>query len=210
MKFIEQDLSSLSASEAYGWISSCVAPRPIAFVSTLSAEGLPNLAPFSYFMAGGSNPPSVAFSPTPSRNGTPKDTLRNIEETGEYVINVVTYAMREPMNETSAEFPHGVSEWEASGFTALPSTKIKPFRVAESPISLECRLHQIVRHGEGFASAHYVIGEVLCLHTAQEVLTDGAVDPRKVDFVSRLGGSWYARVYAEALFEMARPPRPAK
>ena len=197
----------MPVADAYSLMSACIAPRPIAFVSTLSAEGLPNLAPFSYFMAGGSNPPSIAFSPTPDRNGQPKDTLRNLEATGEFVINIVTFAMREPMNLTAAEYPHGVSEWEKSGFTPVSSLLVKPARVGESPIALECRLFKIVKHGEGFASANYVIGEVLTAHLAEEILTEGKIDTEKVDYVARLGGNWYARAHAEALFELARPPK---
>src|ERR1051325_8108259 len=115
------DPVELDLVDAHRLLLHCVAPRPIAFTSTLSAEGVPNLAPLSYFMAAGANPPSVVISPLTDRNGQPKDTLRNIQATGEYVINVVTFEMREKMNYASAEFPFGVSEWEQAGFTAAPS-----------------------------------------------------------------------------------------
>jgi len=209
-EFIEKDFSQMPVAEAYGVMASCIAPRPIAFVSTLSPDGKPNLAPFSYFMAGGSNPPSLAFSPTPDRTGQPKDTLRNIEETGEFVVHIVTYEMREKMNITSSEFPYGVSEWEHSGFTPVLSTHVKPPRAAESPIALECKLFKIIEHGEGFASARYVIGEILTAHIAQEVMTDGEIDTEKVDYLARLGGNYYARAHSEALFELARPPKVQK
>src|SRR5947207_8877107 len=144
----------MSLADAHRLLLHCVAPRPIAFTSTLSAAGVPNLAPFSYFMAGGANPPSVIISPTTDRTGQPKDTLRNIRATGEYVINVVTYAMRERMNRASSEFPYGVSEWEAAGFTPAAAVKVRPARVLERPLALECRLVQIVPEGEGPLSGH--------------------------------------------------------
>jgi Conserved protein/domain typically associated with flavoprotein oxygenases, DIM6/NTAB family len=203
--------SEMEPREAYALLLHCVAPRPIAFVSTVSAEGVPNLAPFSFFMAGGANPPSVVISPTTARDGSPKDTLRNIEATGEYVINVVTYDLRERMNHASAEFPYGVSEWEQAGFEPAPARLVKPARVADSPLALECRLFQIVPHGQGGLSANYVIGEVVCFHVAESLLTEGgAVDPTRVDYVARMGDAWYARAHAESMFEMPRPPRVAK
>src|SRR5437588_12299494 len=116
----------MSLADALSLLLHCLAPRPIAFVSTLSPDGLPNLSPFSYFMAGGANPPSVVISPLTDRAGSPKHTLRNIEATGEYVINVVTYAMRDPVNLASAEFPYGVSEWAKVGLTPAPAVRVRP------------------------------------------------------------------------------------
>ena len=202
----DYDPAELAAPEIYKLLVGGIAPRPIAFVSTLSADGIPNLAPFSYFMIGGVNPPSVAISPTSKRSGEHKHTLQNIAATGEYVINIVTYAMREQMNVTSIEFPDGVSEWAESGFVPAPSLKVKPARVTASPIALECRLHQIVTHGAGPLSANYVIGEIVAFRIAEEILdATGAIDPRKVDAISRLGGDWYARANEAALFELQRP-----
>lgn len=201
------DPQTQSLLENYRLLLHCVSPRPIAFVSTLSADGKPNLAPFSYFMAGGANPPSVVISPTTDRSGNPKHTLRNIRETGEYVINVVTYTMRERMNRAAAEYPDGVSEWEEAGFAALPAQKVTPARVLDSPLALECRLHQIVEHGTGATSANYVIGEVVCFHAAESLFDGDHLDPRRVDYISRLGGDWYGRVTPESMFEMERPPR---
>src|SRR5438270_205860 len=157
--FLGIDPAELSRADAHRLLLHCVAPRPIAFVSTLSVEGVANLAPFSYFMAGGANPPSVVISPLTDRTGQPKDSLRNIQATGEYVINVVTYSMRDRMNTASAEFPYGVNEWDQCGFTSVPSVRVKPARVAESPLAIECRLFQLVPHGSGPLSANYVIGE---------------------------------------------------
>ncbi len=204
-EFVGFDPASLPPSDVYRLLVNTVAPRPIAFVSSLSQAGIPNLAPFSYFMAGGANPPSVAFSPTNSRDNQPKDTLRNVRETGEFVVNVVSYAMRDKMNQTSAEYPYGISEWEPAGFTPVPSVRVAPARAAESVIAMECRVHQIVTHGPGPLSANYVIGEVVYFHVAQSILTDGRIDAAKVDYIGRMGGDWYARAQGDALFELPRP-----
>jgi flavin reductase (DIM6/NTAB) family NADH-FMN oxidoreductase RutF len=201
------DSAEMSLADAHRLLLHCVAPRPIAFTSTLSPNGVPNLAPFSYFMAGGANPPSVVISPLTDRTGQPKDTLRNIQATGEYVINVVSYQMREQMNHASAEFPYGVDEWEQAGFTPAPSVKVKPNRVAESPLSIECRLYQIVPHGDGPLSANYVIGEVVYFHVCKSIMPEGVLDATKVDYIARMGGDWYNRSDANSMFEMARPPR---
>jgi flavin reductase (DIM6/NTAB) family NADH-FMN oxidoreductase RutF len=208
--FVGIDPAELSRPDAYKLLLHCVAPRPIAFTSTLSAEGAPNLAPFSYFMAGGANPPSVIVSPTTDRTGQPKDTLRNIEATGEYVINVVTYAMRDKMNHASAEFPYGVNEWVEASFTPAPCVKVRPARVLESPLSIECKLFQIVHHGEGPLSANYVIGEVVYFHVNEKLLSGGVVDASHVDYIARMGADWYARANAASMFEMPRPPRVEK
>ena len=146
--------------------------------------------------------------PEPTRTGEPKHTLRNIQATGEYVINVVTHAMVERVNLASAEFPDGVSEWEAAGFTPAPAVRVRPGRVLESPLALECRLFQVVPHGSGSLAANYVVGEVVYFHVAPALLEGGAFDTPAVDYVSRLGADWYARVTAGVLFELPRPPRP--
>jgi flavin reductase (DIM6/NTAB) family NADH-FMN oxidoreductase RutF len=197
---------ALGIRATYALMISCIAPRPIAWVSTLSPDGVPNLAPFSYFNAGGANPPSVVFSPTNFRDGRPKDTLRNVEATGEFVINIAPYELAERMNETSADFEYGISEFEQVGLTPLPSQFVKPYRVAESPIQMECRLFQIVRHGEGALAANYVIGEVLCFHVATQLLKAGpVVDNCIADFIGRMGESWYCRATPESMFWLPRP-----
>jgi flavin reductase (DIM6/NTAB) family NADH-FMN oxidoreductase RutF len=208
MDFLTFDPHHLSPGDAHRLLLHCVAPRPIALTSTLSPDGAPNLAPFSYFMAGGANPLSVVISPLTGRGGQPKDTLRNIIATGEYVINTCTYALREQINTASAEFPYGCSEWERCGLTPAPAVKVRPSRVLESPFALECRLFQVVPHGEGPLSANYVIGEVVYVHVAADLMHDGTIDPRPVDYLARLGGDWYSHVEAETLFELPRPPRP--
>jgi flavin reductase (DIM6/NTAB) family NADH-FMN oxidoreductase RutF len=202
------DPAEMSLGDAHRLLLHCVAPRPIAFASTVSREGVPNLAPFSYFMAGGANPPSVVISPLTGRSGEPKDTLRNIRDTGEFVISVVTYEMRERMNRASAEWPYGVSEFEVAGFTTAPSVKVKPARVADSPLTVECRLYQVIPHGEGPLSANYVIGEVVYFHVSSAVMPAGTLDATLVDYIARMGGEWYSRCSPDAMFEMPRPPRP--
>jgi flavin reductase (DIM6/NTAB) family NADH-FMN oxidoreductase RutF len=201
------DPAEVSAREAYALLLNCVAPRPIAFVSSMSPDGALNLAPFSFFMAGGANPPSVVFSPTANRSSEPKDSLRNVEATREYVINVVTYAMRAGMNETSPEYPYGVSEWDYAGFTQAPSVHVRPPRVLESPLAMECRLFQIVPHGDGPMSASYIIGEVVGFHIAESLLDGATIDPRRVEYIARMSGDWYTRADAPGMFEMPRPPR---
>jgi flavin reductase (DIM6/NTAB) family NADH-FMN oxidoreductase RutF len=201
------DAAELSRADAHRLLLYCVAPRPIALTSTLSADGAPNLAPFSYFMAGGANPLSVVISPTSDRDGKPKHTLRNIEATGEYVINVVTHAMREQVNVASAEYPDGVSEWQKCGLTPAPAARVRPARVLESPLAIECRLFQVVPHGRGPQSANYVIGEVVYIHVARAIMPEGVIDARLVDYISRMGADWYARTEPEVMFEMPRPPR---
>jgi flavin reductase (DIM6/NTAB) family NADH-FMN oxidoreductase RutF len=209
-RFVGLDPAQMSPQEAHRLLLHCVAPRPIAFTSTVAADGRPNLAPFSYFMAGGANPPSVVISPLTDRRGRPKDSLRNIEATGEYVINVVTHAMRDRVNHASAEFPYGVSEWEEAGLTPAPARVVRPARVAESPLAIECRLFRVVPHGAGPLSANYVIGEVVYFHVAERLLAAGGLDPRLVDYVARMGDDWYARANGESMFNLPRPPRVEK
>jgi len=172
---------------------SCVLPRPIAFVSTISAEGVPNLAPFSFFNAVGSNPPAVMFSPCTKADGTDKDTIHNLRAVGEFVVNVVSYDIKDAMNQTSFAYPPEVDEFEAAGFTPLPSKFVKPPRAAESPVHLECKLIDIVPVGKGPLAANICLGEVLCFHLAEEVaLSDGTADVAGLDLVGRLGGPDYS------------------
>jgi flavin reductase (DIM6/NTAB) family NADH-FMN oxidoreductase RutF len=145
--------SEMSPREAYALLISCVAPRPIAWVSTCAPDGRVNLAPFSFFNAGGANPVSVVFSCTNFRDGRPKDTLRNVHATGEFVVNIAPYWLAEQMNQTSFEYEYGVSEFEQVGLTRAPSVYVQPPRVAESPIAMECKLFQVVSHGAGPVAA---------------------------------------------------------
>jgi flavin reductase (DIM6/NTAB) family NADH-FMN oxidoreductase RutF len=202
------DFASLDLPGRAGLITRIVAPRPIAFVSSRSARGVGNLSPFSFFTAGGSNPPSVVFCTTNDRQGHAKDTLRNIEETREYVINVVAFAMAQRMNQTSYTYPEDVDEFDATGFTRVASVKVAPPGVAESPARLECRLHEIVRHGSGPSASNYIVGEMLYLTVDDAACTDGLPDNAKLDQIARLGGDLFARVKPEELFSMPRPQLP--
>lgn len=201
-------LRDLSPPERYHLMTRVVGPRPIAFVSTLSGEGVGNLAPFSYFNMGGANPASAMICPVRDRDANLKDTLRNIEETGEYVINVVTFEMAEKVNLTSWAYPRGIDEFDKVGVTRAPSAVVKPPRVAESPVSLEMRLYQIIPHGDGPLASNYVIGEIVYLHVRDEVMTDALPDNTKMELLGRLGGDWYCRANAASMFSMPRPSNP--
>ncbi len=191
--------------ESYALLTAFIQPRPIAFVSTVSADGVANLAPFSFFMAGGSNPPSVCFSPALNSKGLEKDSLRNIQATGEFVINTVHREMAEGMNACSASLGPQVSEWDCAEFTPLPSLKVKPARVAESLAQMECRLHTIVEHGFGVSSARYVIGEVVQFHASKELFDGDVIDVAKIETIARMGGPGYIDTGSLQLFELQRP-----
>jgi flavin reductase (DIM6/NTAB) family NADH-FMN oxidoreductase RutF len=199
------DPATVPPGEIYSLLTGCVIPRPIAFVSSLSRAGVANLAPFSFFNAGGANPPSVVFMPVTSGAGRDKDTLHNVRETNEYVVHIVPWAIRERMNAASGDFPPEVDEFEVAGFTKTASARVKPWRVLESPIALECRLFRIVEHGSGPYHANYVIGEVVYLHIAEAVMTGTRVDAAKLDAIARLGGPHYTRVTKDSIFTMPRP-----
>jgi flavin reductase (DIM6/NTAB) family NADH-FMN oxidoreductase RutF len=201
-EFVSIRMADLSSVEAYDLLASTIVPRPIAFVSTISSAGVANLAPFSFFMAGGSSPPSVMYSPTLNKSGDPKDSLRNVIETGEFVVNSVHRAMAAGMNAASYEFSADESEWEITGFNPLPSVAVKPARVLESFVQFECRLFQVVEHGTGANAARYVIGEVVYTHVNQAV-SGNLADLR---LISRLGGRYYADLDAMERFHMDRPP----
>lgn len=189
-------------------LNSLVAPRPVAFVSTMSADGKGNLAPFSFFMAAGYNPMAVAFSATNWRDGEPKDTLRNVEATGEFVVSVSTRAMAEKLNQASYRYAPGEDEFDHAGFTRAPSVMVKPPRVAESPAALECRVLQIVRTGEGPAAGNVVVGEVIHVHVDPSVMQDGLPDNRKIEHLVRLGADYFSSQRADAIFSLKRPERP--
>ncbi len=198
--------SELNPIQTNAWLCGGVAPRPIAFASTVDAEGRRNLAPFSFFNAFGSNPPMVAFGPNRrGRDGTVKHTYLNAEATKEFVIASVSYAVVQQMNIASAEYGDGVDEFLKSGFTPAPARFVKPALVAESPFQMECKLHQVIDLGGKPGSGIMLLGEVLCFHAKEEVLTDGLPDTRKLDLVGRAGGAFYARAHGDALFEVAKP-----
>lgn len=206
-EFVSFASGELSQDDAYNVLVAAISPRPIALVSTLSAEGTPNLAPFSFFMAGGVSPLSLAFSPTDGAYG-PKDSLKNIVDTGEFVVNTVHRAMAEGMNQSSAGFGSAVSEWEASGFTPAASVSVKPARVSESLVQLECKLFRVVRHGDGSGAANYVIGEVVRMHINRSVWNESGLRLDQVRLLSRMGGPEYLDAAALEIFELQRPGTP--
>lgn len=198
------DFSQLPAREVYGWMSGAIAPRPIAWVSTIAADGRTNLAPFSFFQGVTSNPPTLMFVPVNNRDGQPKDTLRNIREVPEFVVHVVPHALAEPMNACAASLPHGESEFEQFGIAATPSTRVRPPRVAAAPVAFECTLHQIVDIGEGPLAAHVVFGRIRLMHVDDTVLgPDGRIDAGRLDLIGRLSGDWYCRTTER--FTVKRP-----
>ena len=203
---MELTLITADSLARYRLLTSLIAPRPIAFVSTLDADGLGNLAPFSFFMMGGGNPPSLAFSPLQDRQRGPKDTLRNIEATGEFVVNVVTRGMAERVNQASFDYPPGMDEFDAAGLTREPSRLVRAPRVAESSAALECRLYRVVRHGDGPQAANYVIGEIVHVRIADAALRDdGLFDTAGQGLCARLGRNEWAEIRPEVVFDLPRP-----
>ncbi|CAM3937928.1 flavin reductase family protein [Flavobacterium branchiophilum] len=198
--------SELSVSELQGYLQGAVAPRPIALASTVDVLGCPNLSPFSFFNIFSANPPILVFSPARRvRDHSLKHTLINCEATNEVVINVVSFDMVQQMSLSSTEYPSGVNEFLKSGFTPIASHEVKPFRVLESPIQLECKVNEIKPLGTQGGAGHLIICEVVKIHINPSILdADGSIDPEKIDLVSRLGKNWYSRA-KEGLFEVAKP-----
>jgi flavin reductase (DIM6/NTAB) family NADH-FMN oxidoreductase RutF len=184
-----------------------VAPRPICFASTVDRAGNANLSPFSFFNVFGSNPAILVFSPSRRvRDNTTKHTLDNIRETMEVVVNVVSYAMVQQASLSSCEYEKGIDEFEKAGFTKLASEHIKPFRVAESPAQMECRVLQVIETGTEGGAGNLVICEVLALHIEKSVFIEtGAIDPQKIDLVARMGGDYYCRASGDAVFVVPKP-----
>jgi flavin reductase (DIM6/NTAB) family NADH-FMN oxidoreductase RutF len=192
--------------DVYRHLIAAITPRPIAWVSTVNGDGQPNLAPFSFFNGVCPNPPTVLFCPTNTREGRRKDTVRNVEATREFVINVVPHRLARLMNATSEEFPPDVNEFAACGLATVPSVRVKPPRVKESPVQMECVLHDIVHIGapDGPLAGNIVIGRVVLMHIADDVLdSNGQIDPAKLDTIGRMGGNFYSTTRDR--FEMPRP-----
>ena len=184
-------------------LTGVIVPRPIAFVSTMSAGGLVNLAPYSFFNAVAYAPPTIIFSSSRRAGSKQKDTLANIEETGEFVVNIVVDDIAEAMNKTSAEYPTAVSEFEIAGLTEAPSDLIKPPRVAESPVNMECRLIQIVPLGQGSHQHGLVIGEVVYMHIRDDIIDGHRINHQNLKPTGRLAGNMYC--HTADIFEMVRP-----
>jgi len=203
------DPKNQTRQENYKLMIGSIVPRPIAFVSTKSKDGILNLAPFSFFSAISSAPPTICFSPGRKADGSKKDTLVNIEATGEFVINVVTEEMAEAMNETATEIPSDMSEFEYAGFTPVASESVRPPRVQESPINLECKLLQIVNVGiDGPGGASLVIGEIVRFHIADFLYENGRIDTGLLNPIGRLAGNQYTTLGRR--FGLDRKPWPPK
>jgi flavin reductase (DIM6/NTAB) family NADH-FMN oxidoreductase RutF len=184
-----------------------VAPRPIAFVSTVDEAGNPNLAPYSFFNAFSSNPPMLVFSSNRRvTNNTTKDTLANVIATREVVVNVVNYQIVRQMTVASVEFDSGVSEFEKSGLTPIPSDLVKPFRVQESPVHMECKVEDIITLGEHGGAGHLILCKVVRMHVSEDIIDDrGRIDPHKIDLMGRMGRAYYVRASGDAVQAIVQP-----
>lgn len=191
---------TLPTKDLHQFLLGCVAPRPIAFVSTLDEKGVPNLAPYSFFNAFSSNPPIVVFSSNRRvANNTTKDTLHNIQTSGEAVINMVNYDIVRQMAVTSVEFDAGVSEFEKSGLTPLEADEVKAFRVKESPAHLEVKVQDIITLGEHGGAGHLIICKVVKMHISEEVIDGDRINPHKIDLMGRMGRAYYCRASGSAI-----------
>lgn len=204
MKIIPGEINT---SLLHGYLLGAISPRPICFASTVDENGNPNLAPFSFFNIFGSKPPILIFSPARRvRNNTTKHTLENVRKNQEVVVNVVSYDIVQQVNLASCEYPDDVNEFEKAGFTPVASDFIKPFRVKESPVNLECRVNQVIETGQEGGAGNLVLCEVLCMHINEQILDEeGKIDPHKIDLVARMGGDFYCRASGSAVFKVPKP-----
>ncbi len=204
MKIIPGEIKT---AQLHAYLLGAIAPRPICFASTIDKDGNANLAPFSFFNVFGSKPPICIFSPARRvRDNTIKHTLENVYETKEVVINVVNYNIVQQSNLASCEYPKGVDEFVKAGFTPVKSELVKPFRVKESPVQLECKLLQVIETGKEGGAANLIICEVVCMHIDDNVLDEqGRIDPNKIDLVARMGADYYCRASGSAIFEVHKP-----
>lgn len=191
----------------HGYMVGAVGPRPICFASTIDENGKPNLAPFSFFNVFSSNPPVAVFSPAISgRSGATKHTHNNVKKIPEVVINIVSYGMVEQTSVASGEYDVEVNEFEKAGFTPIPSVKVKPFRVKESPVQMECKVLEVKELGKGGGAGNLIICEIVMMHINEDILdADKKIVPQKIDLVGRMGGNWYCRANGDALFELRQP-----
>ena len=200
------DFSTMDRRTAYFWMASTIAPRPVAWVSSRSAAGVINLAPFSFFQMITPRPPTLMICPQHNSDGSLKDTARNIQETGEFVVSLVSYAMVDQMNATSFSFDAHSSEYDTVGVESAPSHLVSPPRVAGAPMSFECRASAFTPHPAAHPTCSIILGEVLAAHADPEIVgPDGVIDPMRLDLVSRMGADWYGRTKSTDNFSLARP-----
>ena len=201
------DLIEMGLPKAHHYLLGAVGPRPICFASTMDENGTPNLAPFSFFNVFSSNPPVAVFSPSRSgRTGAHKDTYNNVKKVDEVVINLVDYSMVEQMSLASSPYAPEVDEFIKSGLTPIPSETIKPYRVKESPVQLECKVIEVKELGENGGAGNLIICKILKMHVAEHILDDKEmIDQEKIDLVARMGGDWYCRTDKNSMFEIKKP-----
>ena len=204
---LEINPKDLSTKDLHGYLLSSVGPRPIALVSTIDSEGRPNLSPFSFFNVFSANPPIAIFSPARRvRNNTIKHTLQNVASTKEVVINVVSYPIVEQTSLSSTEYKKGVNEFIKSGLTPIESIQVKPYRVKESPVQMECIVKNIISLGEDGGAGNLVVCEIVKMHISENILNENHhIDPNKIDLVGRMGANWYCRASNTSLFEVQKP-----
>jgi len=202
------DPAQVSQPELHSILLTAVAPRPICFASTVDKNGNVNLSPFSFFNVFSSNPPILVFSPSRSgRDNSKKHTHENVLEVPEVVINIVNHDMVEQMSLSSTAYGKGVNEFIKAGFTEVPSEKVKPPRVAESPVSMECTVQEVIELAQTPGAGNLIIAKVELLHINDDYFTDGVLDTEKLDLVGRMGGNWYIRAIKDSLFEIPKPLR---
>jgi flavin reductase (DIM6/NTAB) family NADH-FMN oxidoreductase RutF len=204
--FIKVDPKESSIPEIHKLLLGGGAPRPIALVSTISKSGINNLSPFSFFNAFGANPPTIVFSPSRrGRDGTTKDTLDNLYETGECVVQAVTSDIVHQVNVASTEYDSGIDEYIKSGLTPIPSEKVKPMRVKESPFQMECKVQQIIPLGDNKASGNLVICEVVLFHAHKKIFKENVIEPDLINLVGRNSANYYTKASGEAIFSLPKP-----
>jgi len=200
------DPKKIPIPQLFGYLTGAIGPRPIAFASTIDSEGKVNLAPFSFFNVFSANPPILVFSPARSgRDNTTKNTLDNVLSVPETVINMVDYKLVQQMSLASTAYPKGVNEFVKAGLTEVPSETIKPPRVAESPVQMECKVIEVKALGDQGGAGNLVICEIIRIHISESILgEDNVIDPIKMDQVARMGANWYSRSN-QGLFEVPKP-----
>jgi len=200
-------MADLSPAERQNYLQYAIAPRPICFASTIDKDGNVNLSPFSFFNLFSSNPPICVFSPARRvRDNTTKHTLQNVLEVPECVINIVNYDMVQQTSLASTDYSKGINEFEKAGFTQLKSELVKPPRVKESPVQMECKIVEVISLGENGGAGNLILAEILLIHINENVLDENnKIDQLKMDHVARLGGDWYCRVTNDSLFKVAKP-----
>jgi flavin reductase (DIM6/NTAB) family NADH-FMN oxidoreductase RutF len=197
----------IATGKLHAYLLSAVAPRPIAFASTINQDGTPNLSPFSFYNVFSSNPPIAIFSPARRvRDNTTKHTLDNVKHTPQVVLNAVNYDIVQQMSLSSTEYPYGINEFDKAGLTPVASELVKPFRVKESPVQLECKVNEVIALGDQGGAGNLIVCEILLVHIKESILDElGRIDQHKIDLVGRLGGDWYSRNTGNALFEVPKP-----